>query len=180
MNVRYNMEYKERRGNMIEICHLTKDYGNHRGVFDMSFQIHKGEILGILGPNGSGKTTIIRHLMGFIKPDQGTVQIQGKDCFQEAAFIQQNVGYLPGEIAFMDDMTGMNFIHLISKLKGIHDLSYAHWLINFLELNAQGQIKRMSKGMKQKIGLVIALMHDPAILILDEPTSCLLYTSLNH
>lgn len=171
MNVRYNMEYKERRGNMIEICHLTKDYGNHRGVFDMSFQIHKGEILGILGPNGSGKTTIIRHLMGFIKPDQGTVQIQGKDCFQEASFIQQNVGYLPGEIAFMDDMTGMNFIHLIAKLKGIHDLSYAHWLINFLELNAQGQIKRMSKGMKQKIGLVIALMHDPAILILDEPTS---------
>lgn len=156
---------------MISVNHLTKDYGQNRGVFDMSFQIHEGEILGFLGPNGSGKTTTIRQLMGFVKPDHGNAEIQGKDCFLDAAWIQQNVGYLPGEIAFMDDMTGIDFIHFIAKLKGIKDLSYANELIEFLELDARGQIKRMSKGMKQKIGLVIALMQDPPILILDEPTS---------
>lgn len=156
---------------MIEVSHLTKDYGQGRGVFDMSFQIHEGEILGFLGPNGSGKTTTIRHLMGFIKPDQGQALIQDRDCFQEATWIQQCVGYLPGEIAFMDDMTGIDFIRFVAQLKGMKDLSYAYELIDFLELNAKGNIKRMSKGMKQKIGLVIALMQDAPILILDEPTS---------
>ena len=79
MNVRYNMEYKERRGNMIEICHLTKDYGNHRGVFDMSFQIHKGEILGILGPNGAGKTTLIKSILGIVKSEYEVLKIFDKD-----------------------------------------------------------------------------------------------------
>lgn len=157
--------------NVIEINHVTKDYGNQKGVFDISFTVEKGEVLGFLGPNGSGKTTTIRQLMGFIHPDQGNVSILDKDCFQDADIIQKSVGYLPGEIAFMDEMTGDEFIHFIAKLKNINNMQHVNELIDFLELDPRGKMKKMSKGMKQKIGLVIAFMQDAPILILDEPTS---------
>ena len=85
--------------NIIEIDHITKDYGNGRGVFDISFQVKKGEVLGFLGPNGAGKTTTIRQLMGFLRPDSGSVQILGMDCFHDAHKIAGSLGYLPGEIA---------------------------------------------------------------------------------
>lgn len=156
---------------VIEINHITKDYGNHKGVFDVSFRVEKGEVLGFLGPNGSGKTTTIRQLMGFIEPDSGEVVIQGMDCFQEAYKVQEQLGYLPGEIAFMEDMTGIEFIRFIGQMKNMKDMSKAEELMQFLELDARGKIKRMSKGMKQKIGIVIAFMQDAPILILDEPTS---------
>ncbi|MFQ7302547.1 MAG: ABC transporter ATP-binding protein [Beduini sp.] len=150
---------------------MTKDYGNKRGIFDVSFTVKKGEVLGFLGPNGSGKTTTIRQLMGFIKPDHGEVKILGLDCFEKANLVQKELGYLPGEIAFMEEMTGIQFIKFIAQMKNIKDMSKAEELMNFLELDAQGKMKRMSKGMKQKIGLVIAFMQDSPILILDEPTS---------
>lgn len=156
---------------IIDIRHVTKDYGQNRGVFDLDFQMNKGEIMGVLGPNGAGKTTLIRQLMGFIKPDQGEVSILDMDCFEKAPQVQEKVGYLPGEIAFMEDMTGIEFIHFIASLKGMKDFTRANELIQFLELDPRGKIKRMSKGMKQKIGLVIAFMQDTPILILDEPTS---------
>ena len=156
---------------IIDIRHVTKDYGQNRGVFDLDFQMNKGEIMGVLGPNGAGKTTLIRQLMGFIKPDQGEVAILDMDCFEKAPQVQEKVGYLPGEIAFMEDMTGIEFIHFIASLKGMKDFTRANELIQFLELDPRGEIKRMSKGMKQKIGLVIAFMQDTPILILDEPTS---------
>lgn len=156
---------------VIEVNGITKDYGNHQGVFDVNFTVEKGEVLGFLGPNGAGKTTTIRQLMGFIKPDQGTVHIQGMDCFKNAPKVQAQLGYLPGEIAFMDDMTGMDFIEFVANMKNIQDMSKAKELIEFLELNPKNKMKKMSKGMKQKIGLVIAFMQDAPILILDEPTS---------
>ena len=157
--------------NVIEINHITKDYGNNRGIFDVSFTVENGEVLGFLGPNGSGKTTTIRQLMGFIKPDQGEVKIQGLECFEKANLVQKELGYLPGEIAFMEEMTGIEFIKFIAQMKNIKDMSKAEELMTFLELDARGKMKRMSKGMKQKIGLVIAFMQDSPILILDEPTS---------
>lgn len=156
---------------VIEVNGITKDYGNHQGVFDVNFTVEKGEVLGFLGPNGAGKTTTIRQLMGFIKPYQGTVHIQGMDCFKNAPEVQAQLGYLPGEIAFMDDMTGMDFIEFVANMKNIQDMSKAKELIEFLELNPKNKMKKMSKGMKQKIGLVIAFMQDAPILILDEPTS---------
>ena len=156
---------------VIEVNGITKDYGNHQGVFDVNFTVEKGEVLGFLGPNGAGKTTTIRQLMGFIKPDQGTVHIQGMDCFKNAPEVQAQLGYLPGEIAFMDDMTGMDFFEFVANMKNIQDMSKAKELIEFLELNPKNKMKKMSKGMKQKIGLVIAFMQDAPILILDEPTS---------
>lgn len=156
---------------MIEVDHITKNYGGGRGVFDVSFSVNRGEVMGFLGPNGAGKTTTIRQLMGFIRPDSGSVRIEGMDCFTQAAQIERNLGYLPGEIAFMDDMTGIQFIHFIAGMKGLRDLSRAEELIRIFELNPGGRIKKMSKGMKQKIGIVCAFMQSPRILILDEPTS---------
>lgn len=156
---------------VIKVKEMTKDYGRGRGVFDLSFTVEKGEVMGFLGPNGAGKTTTIRTLMGFIRPDKGKVSIRGKDCFTQAARIQKSVGYLPGEIAFMEDMTGMEFIHFIAGMKNLRDFRGAEALIEYFELDPKGKIKKMSKGMKQKIGLVCALMGQPEILILDEPTS---------
>lgn len=155
---------------VIEISHITKNYGG-KGVFDVSFNVEKGEIMGFLGPNGAGKTTTIRHLMGFIKPQSGSVSISGLDCFTQAAEIQKNLGYLPGEIAFFDDMTGIEFVRFIAKMKGMADFTRADELMSFFELSANGKIKKMSKGMKQKIGIVCAFMQRPDILILDEPSS---------
>ena len=157
--------------NVIEIRQLTKDYGNNRGIFDVSLSVKKGEVFGFLGPNGAGKSTTIRHLMGFIQADQGSCQINGLDCLRDHARIQQTLGYLPGEIAFMDDMTGIEFIKFMAKMKGMTDLTKAYELMERFELNPQGKIKKMSKGMKQKIGIICAFMHDPELLILDEPSS---------
>ena len=157
--------------NVIEIRQLTKDYGNNRGIFDVSLSVKKGEVFGFLGPNGAGKSTTIRHLMGFIQADQGSCQINGLDCLRDHARIQQALGYLPGEIAFMDDITGLEFIKFMAKMKGMTDLTKAYELMERFELNPQGKIKKMSKGMKQKIGIICAFMHDPELLILDEPSS---------
>lgn len=155
----------------IDIDGITKDYGQGRGVFDISFQVQKGEVLGFLGPNGAGKTTTIRQLMGFIKPDSGKVSILGMDCFKEADKIQKSLGYLPGEIAFMDSMSGIEFIRFIAKMKKMEGLGRAEELMKKFDLNPSGKIKKMSKGTKQKIGIVCAFMQDPEIIILDEPTS---------
>lgn len=155
----------------ITIENLTKDYGNNKGVFNISFEIKKGEVYGFLGPNGSGKTTTIRNLMGFIKPDGGKCLITGLNTFNDREKIQKNVGYIPGEIAFINDMTGLQFIDFIAKYRGLHDLTRANELIKMFELDPTNRIKKMSKGTKQKIGIVVAFMHNPDIIILDEPTS---------
>lgn len=156
---------------VIEVKHMTKDYGSQKGVFDISFAIEKGETVGFLGPNGSGKTTTMRQLMGFIRADQGEACLMGLDCFENASEIQRHLGYLPGEIAFMEEMNGLEFIHFIAEMKGIKDMSRAEELMAFLKLDANVKIRRMSKGMKQKLGIVVAFMQDSEILILDEPTS---------
>ncbi|MDY3206264.1 ABC transporter ATP-binding protein, partial [Clostridium baratii] len=157
--------------NIIEIKDLTKDYGNNKGIFDVNLTVKKGEVFGFLGPNGAGKTTTIRHLMGFVHSDKGKCLINGIDCSKESDKIQERLGYLPGEIAFMDDMTGIEFIHFIADMKGLKNFSRAEELIKIFELDPKGKVKKMSKGMKQKIGIVCAFMGNPDILILDEPTS---------
>jgi len=109
--------------------------------------------------------------MGFIHPKEGECFINGLNCSTESHIIQQSLGYLPGEIAFMDDMSGIQFIKFIAEMKGVKDFNHAQELIDMFELDPNGRIKKMSKGMKQKIGIVCAFMHNPDILILDEPTS---------
>lgn len=156
---------------VIEIKNLNKDYGNNKGIFDISFKIEKGEVFGFLGPNGAGKTTTIRHLLGFIIPPIDTCIIEGLDCSKDIAEIQKKIGYIPGEINLMENITGMQFIKFMAEYRGMKDLGRAEEIINRFDLNPHGKIKKMSKGMKQKVGLAVAFMHDPDVLILDEPTS---------
>lgn len=157
--------------NVIEIKNLTKDYGSGRGVFDVSFDIHKGEMLGFVGSNGAGKTTTIRNIMGFLKPDSGKITIYGLDSWQDSEKTKKYIGYVPGEIAFPDLPTGIDFIKSQAEFLGLKDLSYADELIQKLQLDPSANLKRMSKGMKQKTAIVVALMANPDIIILDEPTT---------
>lgn len=156
---------------IIEIKNLTRDYGNNRGVFDISFSVKEGEVFGFLGPNGAGKTTTIRHLMGFLKPEKGSCVINGLDCWRDSSEIQAKLGYIAGEINFFDDMTGSDFLNFLEQYRGIKANGFKKELLDRFELDARGKLKKMSKGMKQKVGIVAAFMHDPEVLILDEPTS---------
>lgn len=155
----------------IELRGLTKDYGQGRGAFDVTFSVERGEVFGFLGPNGAGKTVTMRNLMGFIKPDSGTATIAGLRCFQDRAKIQNRLGYLPGEIACMDDMTGSAFLNFMARMKHVDSTTRMHELIDYFELDPTRKIRKMSKGTKQKVGLVCAFMAKPDIVLLDEPTS---------
>ena len=156
---------------IISVKNLTKDYGKGRGIFDVSFDIPKGATFGYCGTNGSGKTTTIRHIMGFLKPDKGQVIVKGMDAWKNAEEIKKYIGYVPGEIAFPDVDTGSTFLKIQADLLGITDMSKAEQVINALQLDPTANLKRMSKGMKQKTALVEAFMVQPEILILDEPTT---------
>ncbi len=156
---------------VINVENLTRDYGAGKGIFDVSIQVEQGEVFGFLGPNGAGKTTTIRHLMGFIKPKTGNCHIHGLDCWKNSDKIQKSLGYIPGEISFFDDMTGNDFLKFVSQYRNIENDNRIQEMLERFELDPKGKIKKMSKGMKQKIGIVTAFMHDPDILILDEPTS---------
>lgn len=157
--------------NVIAVKNLTKDYGYGRGVFDVSFEVQKGEVYGFLGPNGAGKSTTIRHLMGFSKPQKGSTQVFGKESFQAYSEILRNVGYIPGEIALPAGLTGWEFIDMIMKMKGIRSDALLKRLLEIFELDPSGETKRMSLGVKRKLAIVTAFMGDPDVLILDEPTS---------
>lgn len=155
----------------IETHNLTKDYGNGRGIFDVSLSVEQGEVFGFVGINGAGKTTTIRHLMGFLRPQRGKAIINGMDCWKKSAEIKRLVGYVPGEIAFPDAHTGWDFLHRQAELQDLTDFSRAEELVKQFQLDPSANLKRMSKGMKQKTALVAAFMTSPSILILDEPTT---------
>ncbi len=156
---------------VIEVKHVTKDYGRGRGIFDVSFKVEEGEAFGFLGPNGAGKSTTIRHLMGFTKADEGELYINGKDAWKSAAIIKHDVGYLPGELAFPKAMTGDEFIDFMAKERQITDMTRTERLKKLFEIDTSKEIKKMSLGSKRKLAVVTAFMHNPKILILDEPTS---------
>lgn len=156
---------------IIEIENLTKDYGHNRGVFDVSFSVEKGEVYGFLGPNGAGKTSAIRHIMGFSRPQKGRTLVNGLDSWKNASEIQKNLGYLPGEIALPESLTGSQFIQMMADLRGLKDMSHTHYLLERFEVDPSGGLKRMSLGEKRKLAIVTAFMHNPDVLVLDEPTS---------
>ena len=155
----------------IQIENLVRDYGGGKGVFDVSFHVDQGEAFGFLGPNGAGKTTTIRHLMGFLKPRAGKCTIDGMDCWSERDKVQARLGYIPGEISFFDDMSGTEFLRFIADYRKIGTHDRTQELLELFELDPKSKIKKMSKGTKQKLGIVAAFMHDPDIILLDEPTS---------
>lgn len=156
---------------IINISHLTKDYGHGRGIFDIDLQVQKGEAFGFIGTNGAGKTTTIRHIMGFLKPDSGNVSVHNQDTWKHSTDLMRYISYVPGEIAFPSLPTGTDFLKLQAEYLKIKDFTYMNHLIDLLQLDPSADLKRMSKGMKQKTAIVAALMGDKEILILDEPTT---------
>jgi ABC-2 type transport system ATP-binding protein len=158
---------------MLEVSELTKTYHEGRGVKNLSFRVESGTAFGFLGPNGAGKTTTIRLLMGFMKADRGSARIQGLDCWKNQAELKRFVSYLPGELHFIEHLTGLEFLKLIEGMHGkAREFEVKQKiLLDSLELDPKQIIRKMSKGMKQKLGIVSALMLDSQVLILDEPTS---------
>ncbi len=156
---------------VIEVENLTQDYGHGRGVFDISFSVKKGEVFGFLGPNGAGKSTTIRHIMGYSKPQQGHTRVFGLDSFKEYYKILKDVGYLPGEIALPEGLTGWEFIRMMQSLRSSENKERVKYLLQLFKLDPSGETKKMSLGDKRKLAIVAAFMDDPAVLVLDEPTS---------
>lgn len=156
---------------IIQAENLTKRYGAHRGIDDVTFTIAEGEVFGFLGPNGAGKTTTIRTLMGLLRPTAGRAAIGGLDCWAQAPEVKRLVGYLPGDFSFDPRMTGAQIITYLANLRGGVDHTYIMRLIERLELDPSRRFREYSRGNKQKVGLVQAFMGKPRLLILDEPTS---------
>ncbi|MEO6457422.1 MAG: ABC transporter ATP-binding protein [Chloroflexia bacterium] len=155
----------------IETKSLTKSYGQARGVIDLDLQVEDGEVYGFLGPNGAGKTTTIRVLMDLIRPTHGKAFIAGKDCQAEPVAIKALVGYLPGELALWNNLTGRQTLTYLGNLRGGVPMSVIESYAERLQLDLGKKFREYSKGNKQKVGLVQAFMHRPRLLILDEPTS---------
>jgi ABC-2 type transport system ATP-binding protein len=151
--------------------HLTKSYGTSRGIVDVSMTIGAGEVFGFLGPNGAGKTTTIRTLLDFIRPTSGGATVLGLDTRSASVEIHRRVGYLPGEFATYEHMTGGDYLAYFAALRGGVDQHLVDMLAERLESDLSARIASLSHGNKQKLGLIQAFMHRPTLLILDEPTS---------
>ncbi len=154
--------------NIIEVKNLKKYFGKIKAVDDISFSVKKGEIFGFLGPNGAGKTTTIRLFLDFIRPTSGQAFIKGLDCQKDSVEIKKYVGYLSGEIRLYDKWSGKEHIEFIENARGKSKIKKE--LIKKLDFNPKMKAKYLSSGNKQKLGLILALMHQPEVLILDEPT----------
>jgi ABC-2 type transport system ATP-binding protein len=158
---------------MIEVEGLTKDYGARRAIDNLTFQANAGEILGFLGPNGAGKTTTMRILSGFMPPTAGVARVAGFDVVDQSLEVRKRVGYLPETVPLYPDMTVFGYLKYMADLR--HLSNGDERVDNVLEVvgmieRANGYISNLSKGMRQRIGLAQALLHEPEVLILDEPT----------
>ena len=156
----------------ISTAGLTKFYGEHRGVIDVNLEIREGEVFGLLGPNGAGKTTCIRLFLDFIHPTSGSATILGLDSRADSVRIRQDTGYLPGEFVTYEKLTVLDLLTYFANLRG-GNLGRAKTLADRFNLDLTRKIGELSRGNRQKVGLVQAFMSDPRLLILDEPTSAL-------
>lgn len=154
--------------NAIEIKDLKKYFGKLHAVDGISFDVKAGEIFGFLGPNGAGKSTTIRCMMGFNKPSGGKVKVFGYDMSKDSTIAKKQIGYLPGNVQLYDQWTGWDHIKLFENVRGKSD--NIDDLIKRLDFNPTVKFRHLSSGNKQKLGLILALMHEPKLLILDEPT----------
>ena len=151
--------------------HLSKDYGRDRGVVDLGFEVEAGEVFGYLGPNGAGKTTTIRLMLDLIRPTAGRVRLFGLDARRDGPQARAKVGYLPGDLRLYERLTPREHLRYFASLRGMDDLGDGERLAGRLDLELDRPIKALSKGNRQKVGLVQALMHRPALAVFDEPTS---------
>ena len=157
--------------NVIETERLTKRYGTHRGIIEVDLAVQEGEVFGFLGPNGAGKTTTIRTLLDLIRPTSGIARVFGIVSSVDPVAIHRRVGYLPGEFALYDRLTGAQTLEYFANLRGGVERAYQAALVERFDLDPSRRFKEYSKGNKQKVALVIALQHRPELLLLDEPTA---------
>lgn len=153
---------------------LTKYYGRRRrsrGVDGLDLEVRAGEVFGFLGPNGAGKTTTIRLLLDLLRPTRGRAYLLGRDVHRRAVDVRRSVGYLPGELVLDPTLTGAQVLAYLAALSGGADAAYTRTLIDRLDLDTSRRVGDLSKGNRQKLGIVQAAMHRPAVLLLDEPTA---------
>ena len=157
---------------VIEISHLTKYYAHKaRGIIDVSFDVYEGEIFGFIGPNGAGKSTTIRTLLALIYPTSGSARIFGKDCIQFGHEIRKDIGYLPSEVFYYDNMKVIDLLKYSASFYGKLDMNRLKYLAGIMDLDLTRKIDDLSYGNKKKVGIVQGLLHNPKLIILDEPTS---------
>jgi ABC-2 type transport system ATP-binding protein len=157
-------------GLAIQAQNLTKRYGQARGVTDLNLDVREGEVFGFLGPNGAGKTTTIRMFLNLLKPTSGRVTLLGLDSQQDSVEIRKHIGYLPGEFSLYPNLTGAKTLEYFANLRGGVDWARIKNMADRLELDLTKKFRQYSRGNKQKVGIIQALMHRPRLLVLDEPT----------
>ncbi|NMM52395.1 ABC transporter ATP-binding protein [Paenibacillus aquistagni] len=156
---------------IIELQQLTKTYGSARGINNLSFRVEEGEIFGFIGPNGAGKSTTIRTLLGLIYPTSGSAKIFGKDILLHGQEIKKEIGYLPSEVFYYDNMKVKDLLHYSASFYKKDCTKRMNELAALLELDVNKKIDDLSLGNKKKVGIVQGLLHEPRLIILDEPTS---------
>src|SRR5437899_6154194 len=157
----------------MELEHLTRRYGRRRGIERVSLSVAAGALFGFLGPNGAGKTTTIRVLLGFLRPSGGAAKIFGLDCWRDTKAIKRDVGYLPGDLRLSEWMNGATALSIFGAVRDRNLSSSGRELASKFDLDLGVKVRDMSRGMRQKLGLILALAHSPRLLVLDEPTSAL-------
>ena len=160
---------------MIEASNLTKYYANFLAIEDLSFQVHKGEIVGFLGPNGSGKTTTMRILTGYMPPSSGSASIAGHDVLSHSLEARREIGYLPETVPLYTDMVVQDYLAYMGRLRGMGKIHLSRRIDEVIEAVRIGEYRdtlvgKLSKGYRQRVGLAQAILHEPQVLILDEPT----------
>jgi len=161
---------------MIEVANLSKRYGRHLAVRDISFSVARGEIVGFLGPNGAGKTTTLRMLTGFLPPSSGSARIANFDIFRESIEARKRIGYMPENVPLYDDMRVREYLSFRARIKGLSNVDARRRISHVTDTCGLGDVRRkmiktLSKGYRQRVGLADALVHQPDLLILDEPTN---------
>ncbi|MCK8060721.1 MULTISPECIES: ABC transporter ATP-binding protein [unclassified Fusibacter] len=155
---------------IVKLENLTKYYGKNKGIENVSFEIGEGEVFGFIGPNGAGKSTTIRTLLGFIKPTSGSATILGRDISLNLNDAKMNLGYLPSEVAYYDDMNALQLLRYSGKFYKKNFDARIHELAAYFELDLKRKIEDLSYGNRKKVGIIQSLLHSPRLLILDEPT----------
>ena len=156
---------------IIEVNHLTKYYGKSRGIVDVSFNVEEGEIFGFIGPNGAGKSTTIRLFLSLIYPTKGEAKIFGKDCVKFGPELRQEIGYLPSEVFYYEGMKVLDLLKYSASFYKKDCTKRLHELSDLMELDLKRRISDLSYGNKKKVGIVQGLLHQPKLIVLDEPTA---------
>lgn len=154
--------------NVISVKNLKKHFGKTKAVDGISFDVGEGEIVGFLGPNGAGKTTAIRCMMDFLRPSSGKIELLGLDAQKNSAQLKENIGHLSSESTLYDSWTGAEHINFLEKIRGVSQ--FDEKLVKNLKLDTRKKVKALSTGNRRKLSIVLALMHTPKLLVLDEPT----------